>query len=941
MRRVIKLLMTLAVVMTANLAVWAQANQMTAQLPVDKDVRIGKLPNGLTYYIRHNEKPKGQADFYIAQKVGAIVEDDNQRGLAHFLEHMCFNGTTNFPGNSMISWLEKQGVKFGENLNAYTAVDQTVYFMSNVPVAKQSVQDTVLLVLHDWANDLLLDPAEIDKERGVIHEEWRRSMVGQMRIIENLLPVMYPDSRYGYRLPIGIMEVVDNFAPETLRAYYEKWYRPDLQGIMVVGDIDVDYIEGKIKEMFSSIEMPENPAPRIYYPVADNEGTIYAIGRDKEQKNGIASLMFKTDVLPDSLKNTMTGLIQDYLTGMITDMLNERLSDIASKPESPFAGASSSYGNFFVAKTKDNLSIDAVAKGEDIRPAFAAAYRELLRASRGGFTYSEYERARQNYLSAIENAYNNRADRRSSQYVNEYVENFLNNEPILDIETEYNLLKSIAGAIPLEAINQTLSQMITPDNRVLLVMTPDNGTFYFPTESDMAKVIADVEAENIEPFVDNVKNEPLLSNLPKPGKIVSQKHNDMWDATEFVLSNGIKVTIKQTTFKEDEIMYRAMARGGMTCLPEEMAPSQQLIGSAIRYAMGFGAYTSSELPKYLSGKIVNVMPSFGTYSRSIGGTTTPRDMKTAMELLYAAFTAPNFSEEEFAAMQSSLEGTLANQERTPDFIFRRDVLKSSYKAAAAQVVTVETVKAAKLDEIREIYSMMTANAGDYEFFFVGNVNLDSIKPLLEQYVATLPVNRAKSVGVVINPGYEVIKGKTHSEFKTKMETPQTYAFISMFGTVPYTSKDAMLATVAGNIIGNRFLETVREEMGATYSIGARGSMGRIPDGDTEIQTSFPMKPEMKQEVLDFIAKEFERMQTTVKEEEVQKQIEYLVKTNTANKERNGSWMGAMTGYSLNGVDTFSDNIETAKSITVADVENFMKRLAKEGNYRVVILNPED
>lgn len=940
MKRVSKLLMTLAMLLVTAFGVSAQMS-MTAQLPVDKDVRIGKLPNGLTYYIRHNEKPKGQADFYIAQKVGSIVEEENQRGLAHFLEHMCFNGTTNFPGNSMIGWLEKQGVKFGENLNAYTAVDKTVYYMSNVPVEKKSVQDTVLLVLHDWANDLLLDPEEINKERGVIHEEWRRSMVGQMRIIENLLPVIYPDSRYGYRLPIGIMEVVDNFAPETLRAYYEKWYRPDLQGIMVVGDIDVDYIEGKIKEMFSSIEMPENPAVREYFPVADNEGTIYAIGRDKEQKNGVAELMIKTDALPDSLKNTMAGLVQNYVTGMITGMLNERLGDIASKPESPFAGASASYGNFFLAKTKNSFGIDAVAKGNDVRPAFAAAYRELLRAARGGFTYSEYDRARQNYLSSLETIYNNRADRTSSSFVNEYVENFLNNEPIMDIDTEYNILKSIAGQIPVDAINQTLAQIITPDNRVLVVLTPENDTFYFPTEADMAKVIADVDAENIEPFVDNVKNDPLLSELPAPGKIVSENHNDMWDATEFTLSNGIKVTVKPTKFKEDEIIFRGMARGGMTCLPDEMAASQQLLGYAIRYAMGLGAYTSSELPKYLSGKIVGVSPSIGSYSRSVGGSTTPRDLATAMELLYATFTAPNFSDEEFDAMKSSLEGTLAHQESTPDFIFKRDLLQSSYKAPACHAVTVETVKAANIDQIREIYSMMTANAADYEFFFVGNVDIETLKPLLEQYVATLPVNPAKSVGVVLNPGYDMIKGKTASEFKTKMETPQTWAFIDAFGTLPYTAKDAMIASIVGDIIGNRFMETVREEMGATYSIGASGSMGRIPAGETGIQTAFPMKPEMKKEVLDFIAAEFDRIQSNVKEEELQKQIEYLVKTYTANKEKNGSWLGAMTGYVLNGVDNFSSNIETAKSITVADVENFVKRLMAEGNYRVVTLDPEN
>lgn len=940
MKRASKLLMTLAVLLATAFGVSAQ-NPMTAQLPVDKDVRIGKLPNGLTYYIRHNEKPKGQADFYIAQKVGSIVEDDNQRGLAHFLEHMCFNGTTNFPGNSMISWLEKQGVKFGENLNAYTSVDKTVYYMANVPVDKKSVQDTVLLVLHDWANDLLLDPEEIYKERGVIHEEWRRSMVGQMRILESLLPVMYPGERYGYRLPIGTMEVVDNFAPETLRAYYEKWYRPDLQGIMVVGDIDVDYIEGKIKEIFSSIEMPENPAPREYFPVADNKGTIYAIGRDKEQKNGIAELMFKTDAIPDSLKNTMAALVQDYVTMMMTQMLNERLGDLASKPESPFAGASAGFGDFFVAKTKNSFNLDASAKGNDIRPAFAAAYRELLRASRGGFTYSEYDRARQNFMSSLDNAYANRSDRQSSSFVNEYVNNFLDGTPMMDIDTEYNLMKTIATQIPVEAINQALAELITPDNRVMLVMTPENDTFYFPTEADMAKVIADVEAETIEPYVDNVKNEPLLSELPAPGKIVSEKHNDMWDATEFTLSNGVKVTVKPTKFKEDEIRFSAAARGGMSCLPDDVAPSQMMMGYAIGHAMGLGAYTSSELPKYLSGKIAGVGPSFGDYNRSIAGSTTPRDLKTAMELLYATFTAPNFSDEEFAALKSALEGNLANQENTPDFIFKRDMLASSFKAPARQALTVETVKAASLDKIREIYSMMTANATDYEFFFVGNIDIEALKPLLEQYVATLPVDPAKAVKVVLNPGYEMIKGKTSSEFKTKMQTPQTWAFIDAFGTLKYSAKDAMIASIVGDIIGNRFMETVREEMGATYSIGASGGMSRIPDGVVNLQTAFPMKPEMKKEVLDFIAAEFVRIQSTVKEEEVQKQVEYLVKTYTANKEKNGPWLGAMTGYSLNGVDTFSNNVETAKSITVADVEDFVKRLMAEGNYRVVTLDPEN
>ena len=446
--------------------------QQMPELPVDENVRIGKLDNGLTYYIRHNETPKGQADFYIAQKVGSVLEEENQRGLAHFLEHMCFNGTTNFPGNGLRDWLESIGVKFGANLNAYTSVDETVYNISNVPVERESVQDSCLLILHDWANDLTLDPVEIDKERGVIHEEWRRSMAGQMRILENILPTIYPGERYGVRLPIGTMEVVDNFPYQVLRDYYETWYRPDQQGIIVVGDIDVDRIEAKIKEMFSSIEMPENAKPREYFPVADNEGTIYAIGSDKEQTNSIAFMFIKQDVLPKEMRNTPAFYMQEYVNKMITSMMNSRLAEIASKPDSPFAQAYLSYGEFFIAKTKDALDLTVVGKDNDIRDDFSAAYRELLRAARGGFTLTEYERAQKEYLSDLETKYNNREKRESGEYVNEYVRNFIDGNPIPGIEVEYQLVNMIAPQIPVAIINQAMQQYVTENNRVVACMLP-------------------------------------------------------------------------------------------------------------------------------------------------------------------------------------------------------------------------------------------------------------------------------------------------------------------------------------------------------------------------------------------------------------------------------------------------------------------------------------
>lgn len=922
----------------------AAAQQMPQMppMPVDKDVRIGTLPNGLTYYIRHNEKPKGQAEFFIAQKVGSILEDDSQRGLAHFLEHMCFNGTKTFPGNSLVSWLESVGVKFGYNLNAMTGVDQTIYFMSNVPTARHSVQDSCMLVLRDWANEVLLEPEEIEKERGVIHQEWRRSMVGQMRILEQLLPKIYPNSRYGYRLPIGTMDVVDNFPPEVLRAYYEKWYRPDLQGIIIVGDIDVDYIEGKIKEYFSGIEMPAEVAEREYFAVEDTPGTIYAIGRDKEQSNNIASIMFKTDVMPDSLKSTMASLVQSYVIGMIESMMNQRLNDITSKPDAPFAGASVGYGDFLLAKTKEALELDVVAKGNDIRPAVAAAYRELLRASRGGFTASEYDRARKEYLSNLETLYNNRGDRESQAYAWEYVNNFLEKEPIPGIEYKHATMNMIAPSIPVEAINMAIKELVTKDNRVMLVLLTDNEDIYYPTEDDMRVVVEGVEAEEITPFVDETKSEPLIPQLPASGKIVSETHNDRWDATELQLSNGIKVIVKPTKFKEDEILIKGIAKGGLSIIPDSEASEIITLPYALNYAFGLGSYTGNDLQKYLSGKQVSGSFSFSNYERSFNGKSAPRDLQTAMEILYMAMTKPNIDSEEFAAMQSSLSGVLQNQEATPQYVFGKDVMESSFKSPASRPISVEILKNARRDVVEQIVYRMIGNPADYEMIFVGNVNMDTFRPLVEQYIASIPTDASKSItDFSFVPALGVIPGNTQSDFTMKMETPQTYVFFASFGNEKYTPRDRFLATISGEILSNRLLETVREKMGAVYSIGARGALDRIPaEQNMTIQSSFPMKPEMKNEVLDFIRGEFVKMESNVTNEELAKQVEFLVKESLSGKEKNGAWLNAISGYAINGVDTFNGMEEVLKSLTVDDVMNFMKSLNKQGNFRMVVLDPE-
>ena len=937
-----KVLFLMIGIFTLSVSVQAQGMPQMPQLPADSLVRQGVLPNGLTYYIRHNETPKGQADFYIAQKVGSINEEDSQRGLAHFLEHMCFNGTENFKGNEVVSWLETKGVKFGYNLNAYTGFDETVYNISNVPVNNTAVEDSCLLILHDWADGLLLLPEEIDKERGVIHEEWRMRNVGTQRIMEKQLPVMNKDSKYGYRMPIGLMEVVDNFEPKVLRDYYETWYRPDLQGIIVVGDIDVDRIENKIKELFSPIKMPENPKAREYAEVPDTEGTIYAIDADPEQSNARATIYFKNDVLPRELRNTQVYLMTDYVADMISSMLNSRLDELGSSADSPYAAAGSYYGNFFAANTKDALTIVALGKDGDITPALAAVYRELLRAIRGGFTASEYDRAREEYLSALEKAYNNREKTENETLVNKYVRSFIDGTPMMDIATEYDAMKQIAQQIPVEMINMAAKELVSDNNRVVSIMLPEKEGMTLPTEAEVAAALAAVDGEDIAAFVDEVKAEPLIPQLPAPGKVVKKENLDKWGAEKWTLSNGATVVVKKTDFKADEIVMDAQALGGTSALPDEYTATLKFLPKA-QYQHGLGDYTYKDLQKYLQGKQCSVSFSFDDYTRDINGQTTPKDLPVMMELLYMGFTNFNITADEFAATQNMMTGILHNQENTPDYIFSKVASQELYKNPRREPISTADISAAKLDQTLDIMHKMTANAADYTFFFVGSIDDKTFQPLVEQYIASLPGDAATAQKAPVFPEALAIKnGEKMFSTTTPMQTPQVYVLAMEYANVPYTAEERAAATVAGQILSQRILDKVREEWGASYSPGATASMQRVSNKyNSQALAQFPMKPEMKAQVLDYLAQEFKDMATNVTPAEVGKVTEFMIKMAKEQKEKNDAWVNGMAGEALNGVDTFTESEAIYGKLTPADVQNFMKKLNDSNTYRVILLEPAE
>lgn len=668
MKHSFRSLLVVAFVLCASFQQAVAQQMQFPPLPVDKNVRIGQLDNGLTYYIRHNKLPENRAEFYIAQKVGSILEEPQQRGLAHFLEHMAFNGTKNFPGDDkglgVIPWCETVGIKFGTNLNAYTSIDETVYNISNAPIDRAGVLDSCLLVLHDWSNYILLKDDEIDKERGVIREEWRSRNSGMLRVYTDLLPTIYLGDKYADCMPIGSIDVINNFPYKDIRDYYHKWYRPDLQGIVIVGDIDVDAVEAKLKTIFADVQKAVNPAERVYYPVADNKEPIVAIGTDKEVDDPSIEVYFKQDATPDSEKNNVGYLASQYMTSMITSMLNARLSELTQSANPPFTRAYSSYGNFFVAKTKEALNLSASSKADGIEKALKVLLQEAERARRFGFTESEYARARANYLQRLESAYNEREKTKHGSYVREYVRNFLDAEPIPGIETEYAMMNQLAPNLPVQAINMAIQQLVPDSNQVVIIAGPEKEGLKYPQKEEVIALLKGMKSLDLQPYVDKVSDEPLMKEAPKGGKIVSEKEGEIYGSTKLVLSNGVTVYVKKTDFKADEIRMKGTSLGGKSLFPDKDALNFAVMDNVVAVG-GLGNFSQVDLTKVLAGKKVSVRAGLGATTENVFGTCSPKDFETMMQLTYLTFTAPRKDMEAFESYKNRTKAELESAQANP------------------------------------------------------------------------------------------------------------------------------------------------------------------------------------------------------------------------------------------------------------------------------------
>lgn len=947
--RIKKLLVLAVLVVTGGVSALAQeANPFMQPLPTDPAIKTGKLANGLTYYVRHNGYPENRANFYIAQRVGSLQEEENQRGLAHFLEHMCFNGTKNFPGNDVIEYTRSLGVQFGGDLNAYTSIDQTVYNINNVPTTRGTAAlDSCLLILKDWSHDLTLDPKEIDKERGVIHEEWRMRTDANSRMFERNLEKLYPGSKYGKRYPIGLMSVIDNFKPKALRDYYEKWYHPSNQAIIVVGDIDVDRTVEKIKEMFSSIPNPANAAEVTLEPVPDNAEPIVIVDKDKEQQINTLEVMFKSESTPEDEKGTLAYALEDYIKSLATSMINARMQEEAQKPDAPYTMAVGFAGNYIFAKTKDAYTFYAMPKEGKTEDALKALTHEAMRAANYGFTATEYERAKADYLSALEKQYTNRDKIDNDKFGRACASNFLEKEPLMSIEQEYELMKQLVPMFPVEVVNEAMKELISVgDSNVVIydVNTEKDGTVY-PTVEGLKKAYETARKENVEAYVDNVKQEPLISVMPKAGKIVSEKDYGKFGCKELTLSNGARVILKKTNLKEGEVLFNATSKGGSSLYGLNDKINTDMFDAVIGYS-GLGNFSSTELQKVLAGKNANVDLHLGKLHEYTEGSCTPKDMETMFQMNYLYFTSIKKDEQAFNTLINQYRMALKNKSLSPESALS-DSLNNTLHAHSPRYKSLEESDMDKVDydRILQIAKERTANAADFTFYVVGNFDEQLVREYIERYVASLPsIKKGKNyVKEDWKPVTVYAKGENDNTFYRKQETPKSNVYMFWYNNdTPYSLDNAVKADAAGQVLDMVYLKIIREEQSAAYS-GTAAGVAQL-GGDkplTAIFSYYPLKPEKQDLAIKTMRDEFKKLSTTVDADMLKKTKDLMVKQYEDALKTNSYWLDIVSDYDEYGVDKDTDYRKLVEAMTPQSVAKFVKDNILGRNSVSVIMLPQE
>ncbi len=912
------------------------SGDLNSPLPVDPNVRIGTLSNGLTYYIRKNKKPEKRVEMRLVVNAGSILEDEDQRGLAHFVEHMAFNGTKNFAKNDIVSFLQSIGVEFGADLNAYTSFDETVYILP-IPTDDEEILNKGLQILEDWAHNVTFDEEEIDKERGVVIEEWRLGRGADQRMRDKYFPVLFKNSHYAERLPIGKKEIIENASYETIKKFYHDWYRPDLMSVIAVGDIDVDAMEAKIKDHFSKIKNPKKERERVTYPVPGHEQTYIAIASDKEAAFTMVQLYYKAD-------NVETSTLKDYRRNAVYELYNgmlmERLSELTKSADPPFFFAATYFGN--MVRTKSSYTSFAVVGENNIEKGLSALIEENERVKKFGFTQGELDRYKKVMLNDYEQEFKERDKTESKVYVGEYIDHYLEKSPIPGIEFENEAMKALLPGITLDEVNALAEKWITKENRVVIITGPQKEGVKLPTEEEVLAMLNQAGQKEITAYEEEAVAASLMTTLPKPGKVTATKKIEKLGITEITFANGLKAVLKPTDFKNDEILMSAYSPGGSSLYSDEDYLSADNSADIVSES-GVSDFSAVNLQKMLAGKTVSAAPYVGTLNEGLRGSAAPKDLETMLQLVHLYFTSPRKDSAAFQSFIMRNKMLLQNLMSDPRFFYSAEQIKimTQNHPRGGRFPNVEDLEKIDFDKAYTFYQQRFADAADFTFFFVGNFTVESITPLLEQYLGSLPATNTQETwrDLGVRPPKGVVKEVVH-----KGKDPKSMVTINFTGEKPYTKESNYYLASLGELLSIKLIEILREEKSGVYGVGAHGSSTKYPYENYTMRISFPCAPENVDDLIAATMAEIEDIKTNgVSEEDLHKIKETQRRDREENLKKNRYWLGQISGYYRNhsDLDSFYEYDKLVEALTADDLKAAANQYLDMNNYVQVVLMPEE
>ncbi len=930
-----KILVFLIFAVAAGCSPAVRQIDMYSAIPADTAVRVGTLPNGMRYYIRHNDRPKGQANFYIYHNVGALEESDAQNGMAHFLEHMAFNGTENLPGKTIIDYLETIGVKFGNDLNASTNRESTSYMITNVPMLREGILDTALLILHDWSHFITVDDAEVEKERGVIIEEMRGRINAGQRAGEASWPLIYNNSLHARRNIIGTEQALRTFEPETLRDFYRTWYRPDLQALIVVGDIDVDDVERRIVDMMADIPAAENPRPKEPVPIPDSEEAVAGVFTDPELTVSQISFYIRREPVPAENSGKPIAVKTALEDRLISAMLNSRLNELGLKPDAPFLSASASNGSF--TRTSDVFSVTATARPGEVAQAFEAVYAEVEKVRTFKFNPGEFDRAKVQLLRAQERAYDSRNDRRNGDFANSYINNFVDNSAMASAETAFQLNTDLLNAITLEEVNARIPEIMPYRNEVALAFGPEIEGSSLPAPEELTDIITSVQSQVLEPYPDIVVTEPLISGRLRRGKVASEGPGQ-FGSTVWTLDNGIRVVLLPTDYRADQFYMNMSSLGGMSMVDDEDYTSAQALASLVAMS-GVGDFTASDLRKQLAGKIATLNIELAGYSNGFSTGGSSKDMETIFQLCHLFLTSPRFDRADFERLMDRMRARNAHADSDPETILSDTVQNFLYPGSFRHTPFRHRMDKIDFDRMPALYDKFFGNPETFVFVIVGDFDLEEIKPMVEKYVGSLRGEPEKNTWV--DRGARLKRGRADKFFTAPMETPKSTVINVYSGDIETNMHNRLAMDLFKRILDIRYTESIREEKGGTYGVRTVARINDLPEPSYTLEVQFTTDPEMADELMAIVNDEIKKIADEgPSPEDLAKVKEYLAKSRPEGLRNNATWMRFLLAYYVSGIDGFTDYDRAIEEVDGQTIGALAAKILADGNLIRIVMSPE-